>query len=198
MLLILEWEKWNWYISSVILKTSENITKLRQWDFFTHWLTHYIKLECFERNRLVTCLIYLSAKYVPLRSRFKGIWICALKIQTNPNNIGLNKKNRPYNIVRLRNNRRVFVIIKRLLYRLMIKITFGNTIQYCVYLKTPANHLDKKVYHYCYLIEIRIEIRFRLICSICLLEFQCCFNLFKEKLLLAIYLYVEHFSYNLQ
>lgn len=108
------------------------------------------------------------------------------------------KKYRPYNIVRLRNNRRVFVIIKRLLYRLMIKITFGNTIQYCVYLKTPANRLDKKVYQYCYLIEIRIEIRFRFICSICPLEFQCCFNLFKEKLLLAIYLYVEHFSYNLQ
>lgn len=132
------------YCISNIKNVWKSITKLRQWDFFTHWLTHYIKLECFERNRLVTCLIYLSAKYVPLRSRFKGIWICALKIQTNPNNIGLNKKNRPYNIVRLRNNRRVFVIMKRLLYRLMIKITFGNIIQYCVYLKTPANYLDKK------------------------------------------------------
>lgn len=78
----------------------------------------------------------------------------------------------------------------------MITITLGNIIQYCVYLKTPANHLDKKVYHDCYLIEIRIKIRFRFICSICLFEFQCCFNSFKEKLPLAIYLYVEHFLFN--
>lgn len=102
------------YCISDIKNVWKSITKLRQGDFFTHWLTHYIKLEYFERNRLVTCLIYLSAKYVPLRSRFKGIWICALKKQTNPNNIGLNKKYRPYNIVRLRNNRRVLVILKKI------------------------------------------------------------------------------------
>lgn len=89
----------------------------------------------------------------------------------NFNNIGLNKKNWLYNIVRLRNNCRVFVIIKRLLYRLMIKIIFGNIIQYCVYLKILVNYLDEKVYYYCYLIEICIEIRFCFICSICLLEF---------------------------